>query len=419
MFYTATVVDNVDETCSGVIEVYVPAIMTKQKKGANPEKISVKNKFEIQNSDLPQSMIDNVELESRNSIPAYPFSMGGGDHGIQLIPEVGDRVMIFFKDNNYSVAYYMYANPYIKGARLKYEELIDYKEHAENPAVYMKHKVLFLSKNKDLIMVDETSDFNGILIKSSGGHKIKMTTTDDSDGFIIETAKGHQIMIDDTNEGMFMKSAKGHSFIIDDAEGGINIKTSNESRLTIDDNKKLIQIVSANGIGLEFDDNNNKLRIDSQDTEITTKGNLKGESQDAILFSTKNKFDIKANEMNTEVQSNYNLKANSNISMEGSSKVELKAGQLEITVNGAAKIKSSGNIEIESSGACKVKGQMVTVDGQQISLGEGAASQLLKGTEFLTLFNTHTHTAPPMGGPTTPPTVPLQPTVLSQVVKTK
>lgn len=419
MFYTATVVDNIDETCSGVIEVYVPAIMTKQKKGAEPETVSVKNKFEIQNSDLSQSMIDNVELESRNSIPAYPFSMGGGDHGIQLIPEVGDRVMIFFKDNNYSVAYYMYANPYIDGSRLKYEELIDYKEHAENPAVYMKHKVLFLSKNKDLIMVDETSDFNGIFFRSSGGHKIKMSTTEDSDGFIIETAKGHQIMIDDTNEGMFMKSAKGHSFIIDDAEGGINIKTSNESRLTIDDNKKLIQIVSANGIGLEFDDNNNKLRIDSQDTEITTKGNLKAESQDAISISSKNKIDEKANEISIEAQSNYNLKANSNIVMEGSSKVEMKAGQLEITVNGTAKIKSSGNVEIESSGACKVKGQMITVDGQQISLGEGAASQLLKGTEFLTLFNTHTHTAPPMGGPTTPPTVPLQPTVLSQVVKTK
>lgn len=419
MFYTATVVDNVDENCSGVIEVYVPAIMTKQKKGADPETINVKNKFEIQNSDLSQSSIDNVEIESKNSIPAYPFSMGGGDHGIQLIPEVGDRVMIFFKDGNYSVAYYMYANPYIDGARLKYEELIEFKEHAENPSVYMKHKVLFLSKSKDLIMIDETSDFNGILIQSSGGHKIKMSTTDDSDGFIIETAKGHQIMIDDTNEGMFMKSAKGHSFIIDDGEGGINIKTNNDSRLTIDDNKKLIQIVSANGIGLEFDDNNNKLRIDSQDTEITTKGKILQEAQDSITTSAKSKIETTANEMSTDVKSNFSLKANSNISMEANSKMEMKSGQLEITVNGEAKIKSNGNVNIESSGSCTVKGQMITVDGQQINLGQGAASSLLKGTEFLTLFNTHTHTAPPMGGPTTPPTVPLDPSVLSQVTKTK
>jgi hypothetical protein len=41
------------------------------------------------------------------------------------------------------------------------------------------------------------------------------------------------------------------------------------------------------------------------------------------------------------------------------------------------------------------------------------------GTEFLTLFNTHVHTSTLPTVPTSPPVVPLPPTVLSQVSRTK
>ena len=41
------------------------------------------------------------------------------------------------------------------------------------------------------------------------------------------------------------------------------------------------------------------------------------------------------------------------------------------------------------------------------------------GTQFITIFNTHIHTATAVGSPTTPPVVPLLPTVLSSVTKTE
>lgn len=59
----------------------------------------------------------------------------------------------------------------------------------------------------------------------------------------------------------------------------------------------------------------------------------------------------------------------------------------------------------------------VIVDSPKIELSKGAIESVIKGDTFIGLFNSHTHGSP--AGPTTPPTIPIQPaSVLSQITKT-
>jgi phage baseplate assembly protein V len=89
---------------------------------------------------------------------------------------------------------------------------------------------------------------------------------------------------------------------------------------------------------------------------------------------------------------------------------------------GSVTVKSSGgtSIVLEASGTVTISGAMISIEGQNIQLGGAAAvEQLLLGTAFVTLFNTHVHTTTAPTLPTSPPIVPLVPTaVLSNTVKT-
>jgi hypothetical protein len=67
---------------------------------------------------------------------------------------------------------------------------------------------------------------------------------------------------------------------------------------------------------------------------------------------------------------------------------------------------SGSGVEVKSSATINIEGSMVTVAG---SGGE----PLIKGSTFLSLFNAHTHNATSIGAPTSPPLVPLTPSVLT------
>lgn len=408
MFYTAKVISNVDENKTGIIEVYVPAIMTSQKNGVvEPENASIENKFNILNSDINANELKKINIERRNTIPAHPHNFSSKNHGFQLIPEIGDEVTVFFKDNNYDVAYYMYANTYQNGLKMEYAELIEDKENYDIPAKIPDHKVLLLTKSQHIIAMNDTKESNGIIIKSAGKHKIKLEKNDNYSGFILETENGHKIMIDDSNDGLLIASKAGHSFLIDDKEDGINIKTKNDFRLTLDSKNKLIQIVTPAGIGLEFDDNNNKLKIAAMDVENKTKNNFEVDATKDISLKSKANYNIET--------AAYKLKASTSTEIDGGD-MQVKANALKIEVSGSVDIKANGSCNVEGQ-TCKIKGTSVTVDGTSISLGEGATEALLKTNTFLTIYNTHTHATPT--GPSGPPVVPLDPSVLSTTVKAK
>ncbi|WP_238366291.1 phage baseplate assembly protein V [Mesobacterium pallidum] len=90
----------------------------------------------------------------------------------------------------------------------------------------------------------------------------------------------------------------------------------------------------------------------------------------------------------------------------GNSLVMSPSGIICTDANGN-EIKASGSgVEIKASATVNIEGSMVTVAG---SGGE----PLVKGTTFLSLFNSHTHPTAAPGAPTLPPMVPLTPTVLT------
>jgi hypothetical protein len=60
----------------------------------------------------------------------------------------------------------------------------------------------------------------------------------------------------------------------------------------------------------------------------------------------------------------------------------------------------------------------VVVDSPNIELGTGALEAVIKGETFQRLFNAHTHVGN-LGAPTSPPSVPLTGSELSQVTKTQ
>src|SRR5690606_3308621 len=61
----------------------------------------------------------------------------------------------------------------------------------------------------------------------------------------------------------------------------------------------------------------------------------------------------------------------------------------------------NGNQITMAAGQLTVKGTMITIEGSQVALGGAGGEPLIKGTSFLTLFATHTHTC--AVGPTSPP----------------
>ena len=73
----------------------------------------------------------------------------------------------------------------------------------------------------------------------------------------------------------------------------------------------------------------------------------------------------------------------------------------------------AGNSVTLAASGVTVKGTQVKVDAAMVSLGQGAAEALIKGTTFLASFNSHTHNCTAPGSPSGPPIPPLTPAVLT------
>lgn len=92
----------------------------------------------------------------------------------------------------------------------------------------------------------------------------------------------------------------------------------------------------------------------------------------------------------------------------GDAKVQLDTqdgGQLRIVIE-----MGSDQIRMENN--------KVIINSNNIELGEAAIESVIKGNTFQTFFNSHTHLGN-LGGPTSPPVIPSDPTHLSNVSKTK
>lgn len=391
MFYTAVVVNNVDPTNSGVCEIYCPVFMNKQQRNnAEPEQRETKNKFKLLNEDINEDSIKTVKTTYMNTIPAYPIALTASNHGQYLVPEIGDEILIFFKDDNMQMCNYLYASLYKKARIMDFGELIEDAEQYKDPSKKIDQKVLLKTKSNHILCFNDCTVNNGIILKACGKHKLKMESHEKVSAITLQSEQGRQIVLDDTNEGILITSTDGHKIALDDKEKGINLTSANGNRVTVDDKNGLIQLVSSSGTGLQFDTKKNKLIVDAQDIEETAKTNIKLDSEKSIEI--KSNVDVKVDTTNTTIDSK--------------SQAKVTAATLSIEVKGKCDIKSNGMLNVE--------GQMVTVNGSMIKLGTGATNALLKTTAFMTLFNTHTHGHPL--SPTTPPIVPLTPAMLSTKV---
>jgi uncharacterized protein involved in type VI secretion and phage assembly len=108
------------------------------------------------------------------------------------------------------------------------------------------------------------------------------------------------------------------------------------------------------------------------------------------------------------------VKSNSGHTLELDDKgktVTLKtAGGQKVVLDG-----SSSMITIEATNVA-VKATSVAIQAGRVELGTGASEPLVLGTSFATYFAAHVHTTTSPGNPTSPPTVPMPPNVLSTKV---
>lgn len=98
-----------------------------------------------------------------------------------------------------------------------------------------------------------------------------------------------------------------------------------------------------------------------------------------------------------------NLAIGGIVTITSSDAMNINCKDANVTASGDANIKASGN---------------ATIDAPAINLGAGATDAVIKGDTFKKMvFDTHTH--PTAVGPSGPPTMPMDPSSLSAVVKTK
>lgn len=103
--------------------------------------------------------------------------------------------------------------------------------------------------------------------------------------------------------------------------------------------------------------------------------------------------------------------------------IEMKDGVITVLGNKDVLVTAGSNVIVDAGSDVKTTAvQKNIMKGPAIELQDAggiADSFAVRFTELKTAFDTHFHTAPSMGGPTTPPTVPLVAAAASTIVKLK
>lgn len=81
-------------------------------------------------------------------------------------------------------------------------------------------------------------------------------------------------------------------------------------------------------------------------------------------------------------------------------------------------VMNDSGVFVTAAGVCTVTANDVSLSASSVNLGANAAEAVIKGNTFQTIFNAHTHTGN-LGGPTSPPLVPLTGSELSTVSSTE
>lgn len=144
------------------------------------------------------------------------------------------------------------------------------------------------------------------------------------------------------------------------------------------------------------------------------------------LLSFQDKAGEEAITLRTAAEAEILMDAEGSIQLtdKGGAKVTLDAEASEIRVEDASgnslvmsssgvtvKDASGNEITAAASGVTVKSSAVISIEGSMVSIAGSGGEPLIKGASFLALFNTHTHGTGV--GPSTPPVVPLTPSVLT------
>jgi len=105
---------------------------------------------------------------------------------------------------------------------------------------------------------------------------------------------------------------------------------------------------------------------------------------------------------------------NKKITVEDANGNKIEMAAAGITVTDA----NNNKVEMAAAGVTVESSAQVVIKASMVQLGGAGGEPLIKGTSFMTAFNTHIHTCTAPGSPTSPPAVPMLPTQLSTKVMT-
>ena len=260
MFFSALVVNNKDIDKEGKIEVYVPSIQPKQKQMSKD--ITVLDDeitFEFGNEEMDDlyKIPFSGKIYTKDTILARPDFLTETDHGQFLVPEEGDEVNVYFKNNDFNTCYYGYFGPYKRAKIIEFGEIIEdelnFKDHEQKQNL----RVLLLTKSGHIIAFNDTTDRNGVLFKTGNDHRLKMEKNKYFNGIHLNTENNNKIVLDDGNKGIIIETTDHHKLSLDDgADNGIEMKTAKGNILTMSDTERFIKLKSTDNQGLIIDDKN-------------------------------------------------------------------------------------------------------------------------------------------------------------------
>lgn len=152
---------------------------------------------------------------------------------------------------------------------------------------------------------------------------------------------------------------------------------------------------------------------------------FKTESGHVLVFEDKDGEEHITLKSTAEAVLEMDAEGSFSITDSGGATVTLDASASEIQIqdaNGNSMVMSSSGVTIQdangneiatSAGGIDIKAASITLEGSSVALGGAGGEPLVKGTTFLSLFNSHVHPCALPGVPSGPPLVPLTPAALT------
>lgn len=335
------------------------------------------------------------------AIPVMPF--GGPGYGFFFPPYVGDPVYILFEHGDPDTPYYMggYWTSITGTTPLPTE--ISNRQQPTTRLIKTKigHALIFedegpvkkvelrtgenLTERLHYLLLDDTNEM--IVLETAGGYFLSMSDMADVARFY---AAGYKLELNEGLQKILLTTPDMRSLEINDQTQLVELTNKLGSKLTINEATGLTEMISKTGAKVSISDN--AQTITTQDVL----GNLVMTSPAGVTVTSAAAVNVTAAAAVNIVGSGItNTSSGPFTSFGVGASTSLFVGSVASIIVGAFSAILLGATTLTSIG-------VFTLIGTVILLG-GPAARKLVDERILLWLSTHTHTAPPLGGPTSPP----------------